>query len=263
MAVWVRWDASGTAVPYGAEDGAVLEALWRRGGRRARAVLCGRGVTVDLRRMELCHPDGTAMPLTRSAVTPSVRCLLGPDSLGAEEAVRLLPLAEGSDEFANAVRRFYGSLWELRGHIRVLRAQQLIHPRLYGQFRRRCAELERRGDGAWTEQLLFHGTTAPRGLAICLHGFRAPPGCPGVPLAVSAAVALRRFHSPPSPDGTQCVLVVRALCGRERPPNRPGEPRNARRRAVRFCCPTAAYPLYVLSCVRVPEERDRLRARAR
>ena len=51
-------------------------------------------------------------------------------------------------------------------------AQQLIHPRLYGQFRRRCAELERRGDGAWTEQLLFHGTTAPRGLAICLHGFR-------------------------------------------------------------------------------------------
>ena len=183
--------------------------------------------------------------------------------MGAEEAVRLLPLAEGSDEFANAVRRFYGSLWELRGHIRVLRAQQLIHPRLYGQFRRRCAELERRGDGAWTEQLLFHGTTAPRGLAICLHGFRAPPGSPGVPLAVSAAVALRRFHSPPSPDGTQCVLVVRALCGRERPPNRRGEPRNARRRAVRFCCPTAAYPLYVLSCVRVPEERDRLRARAR
>ena len=41
--------------------------------------------------------------------------------MGAEEAVRLLPLAEGSDEFANAVRRFYGSLWELRGHIRVLR----------------------------------------------------------------------------------------------------------------------------------------------
>ena len=55
-------------------------------------------------------------------------------------------------------------------------AQQLIHPRLYGQFRRRCAELERRGDGAWTEQLLFHGTTAPRGLAICLHGFRGEWG---------------------------------------------------------------------------------------
>ena len=35
--------------------------------------------------------------------------------------MRLLPLAEGSAEFDEAVRLFYGTLQELRGRIRVIR----------------------------------------------------------------------------------------------------------------------------------------------
>ena len=35
--------------------------------------------------------------------------------------MRLLPLAEGSAEFDDAVRLFYGTLQELRGRIRVIR----------------------------------------------------------------------------------------------------------------------------------------------
>ncbi|XP_031465518.1 protein mono-ADP-ribosyltransferase PARP10 [Phasianus colchicus] len=104
--------------------------------------------------------------------------------------------------------------------------------------------MERRGEGASGEQLLFYGTTAPRGRAVCLQGFLGPLRCRGVPFAVTAALAAQELHSPTSADGTKCILVAKVLTGS------PALDRS-RRPALHIFSAEDAYPLYLLTCRRL------------
>lgn len=76
---WVRWDPSGTAVPYAPEAAAQLEQAWLRQERRLDLVLDGRPFTVDLERMEEFDiGSARAVPVCRSQPPlDSTCCLLG------------------------------------------------------------------------------------------------------------------------------------------------------------------------------------------
>lgn len=158
---WVRWDSSGTAIPYPAEATEQLERAWQCQQRRLDLVLAGRPLTIDLQQMEE-FDIGSARAITISRSQPpahSDRHLLGacwcqcgamglalpcwgvfclvryqpchlgtlglyPAGLevpGLEEEVRLLSLPEDSEEFAATVRQFYESLEEQHGRISIVR----------------------------------------------------------------------------------------------------------------------------------------------
>ena len=78
-ACWVRWDTSGTAVPYSPEAAALLERAWLRRERRLDVLLDGRPFTVDFERMEEYDiGNACAVAISRSRPpTESARRLLG------------------------------------------------------------------------------------------------------------------------------------------------------------------------------------------
>lgn len=77
-ACWVRWDPSGTAVPYAPEAAALLERAWLRRVRRLDLLLDGRPFTVDFERMEEYDiGNASAVAISRSQPpTESARRLL-------------------------------------------------------------------------------------------------------------------------------------------------------------------------------------------
>ncbi|RLV63982.1 hypothetical protein DV515_00017718 [Chloebia gouldiae] len=228
---WVRWDPSGTAVPYGPETAALLEQAWLRQERRLDLVLDGRPFTVDLERMEEFDiGSARAVPVCRSQPPlDSTFFLLGPELAGLEEEVRLMALAEDSEEFADTVRHFCGTLEELRSQISVVQVQKLIHPVLYKQYQLKKGSVKRAcAAGTAVERVLFHGTTKASSCEICLHGFNrsfcgknATLYGRGVYFAARAAISARDRYSPPSANGTKFIFMAKVLTG-EFTAGRPG-----------------------------------------
>ncbi|XP_027764211.1 protein mono-ADP-ribosyltransferase PARP10 [Empidonax traillii] len=275
---WVRWDASGTVVPYAPEVAALLEQAWLRRERRLDLVLDGRPFTVDLERMEEYDiGSARAVPVCRSQPpTESARCLLGLEVPGLEEEVRLMPLAEDSEEFADTVHHFYGTLEELHSQISVVQVQKLIHPLLYKQYQLKKGSVERAcADGTAAERVLFHGTTKASSREICLHGFNrsfcgknATLYGRGVYFAARAAISARDQYSPPSADGTKFIFVAKVLTGAfaagrrglRAPPRREGAKGPQRYHSVVdnpqqpdifvIFNDTQAYPQYLITCRR-------------
>ncbi|XP_071437994.1 protein mono-ADP-ribosyltransferase PARP10 isoform X2 [Pithys albifrons albifrons] len=220
---WVRWDPSGTVVPYAPEVAAQLEQAWLRRERRLDLLLDGRPFTVDLERMEEYDiGSARAVPVCRSQPpAESAHCLLGPEVPGMEEEVRLMPLAEDSEEFADTVHHFYGTLEKLHNRIIIVKVQKLIHPVLYKQYQLKKGSVERAcATGTATERVLFHGTTKASSREICLHGFNrsfcgknATHYGRGVYFAVRAALSARDRYSPPSADGTKFIFMAKVVTG--------------------------------------------------
>lgn len=75
-ACWVRWDPSGTAVPYEPEAAVLLEQAWLRQERRLDLQRDGRPFTVNLERMEE-YDIGNASVATISRSQPPTNSLLG------------------------------------------------------------------------------------------------------------------------------------------------------------------------------------------
>ncbi|XP_066058007.1 protein mono-ADP-ribosyltransferase PARP10 [Chamaea fasciata] len=228
---WVRWDDSGTAVRYTPEAAALLEQAWMRQERRLDLVLGGRPFTVDLERMEEFDiGSARAVPVCRSQPPlDSTYCLLGPEVAGQEEEVRLMALAEDSEEFTDAVQHFCGTLEELHSQISIVQVQKLIHPVLYKQYQLKKGSVKRAcAAGTAAERVLFHGTTKASSREICLHGFNrsfcgknATLYGLGVYFAARAAISARDRYSPPSASGTKFIFVAKVLTG-EFTAGRPG-----------------------------------------
>ncbi|KAM6209478.1 protein mono-ADP-ribosyltransferase PARP10 [Sarcoramphus papa] len=221
-ACWVRWDASGTAVPYSPEAAALLERAWLHRERRLDLLLDGHPFTIDFERMEEYDiGNACAVAISRSRPpTESARRLLGPEVLGLEEEVRLMPLAEDSEEFRDTVHHFYETLEELHNKIGIIKVEKLIHPLLYKQYQLKKASMEKACAGGTVERVLFHGTTETSSREICLHGFNrsfcgknaALYGL-GVYFAVDAAISVREQYSPRSADGSKYVFLAKVLTG--------------------------------------------------
>ncbi|XP_068034221.1 protein mono-ADP-ribosyltransferase PARP10 [Anomalospiza imberbis] len=228
---WVRWDPSGTAVPYAPETAALLEQAWLHQERRLDLVLDGRPFTVDLERMEEFDiGSARAVPVCRSQPPlDSTFFPLGPELAGLEEEVRLMALAEDSEEFADTVRHFCGTLEELCSQISVVQVQKLIHPVLYKQYQLKKGSVKRAcAAGTAVERVLFHGTTKASSCEICLHGFNrsfcgknATLYGRGVYFAARAAISARDRYSPPSANGTKFIFMAKVLTG-EFTAGRPG-----------------------------------------
>ncbi|XP_054672312.1 protein mono-ADP-ribosyltransferase PARP10 isoform X1 [Grus americana] len=276
-ACWVRWDPSGTAVPYSAEASALLERAWLCRERRLDLLLDGRPFTIDFERMEEYDiGNACAVAISRSQPpTESARRLLGLEALGLEEEVRLMPLAEDSEEFCDTVRHFYETLEELHGKISIVKVEKLIHPLLYKQYQLKKASMEKACAGGAVEQILFHGTTEISSREICLHGFNrsfcgknaALYGL-GVYFAVQAAVSVQEQYSPCSADGSKYVFVAKVLTGQyavgaqglRAPPLREGAGAPLRYDSVVdnplqpaifvIFNDTQAYPQYLITCRR-------------
>ncbi|XP_064364066.1 protein mono-ADP-ribosyltransferase PARP10 [Dromaius novaehollandiae] len=220
---WVRWDAGGTAVPYAAPAATLLERAWRRRQRRLDVLFDGRPVAIDLERMEE-YDVGAARALAISRSEPPAdgarRSLLGPEEADLDEAVKLMPLAEDSEEFGEAVHHFCATLGDSRGKIRVTKVEKLIHPLLYKQYQLKKACMEKTCSARSVERVLFHGTTEQSSREICLHGFNrsfcgknATLYGLGVYFAVNAALSVRDKYSPCSADGSKYVFMAKALTG--------------------------------------------------
>ncbi|XP_035170322.1 protein mono-ADP-ribosyltransferase PARP10 [Oxyura jamaicensis] len=219
---WVRWDPTGTAVPYEPATAACLEAAWQRGERQLDVLLDGRPVVVDLQQMEE-YDIGTAsaLPISRSEPpSESAWQLLGPEASGLDEEVRLMPLAEDSEEFGDTVQLFYATLEELYNKIHIVKVEKLIHPLLYKQYQLKKASMEKACRRRAVERVLFHGTTEQSSREICLHGFNrsfcgknaALYGL-GVYFAAKAAVSAQEQYSPCGTDGNKYIFVAKALTG--------------------------------------------------
>ncbi|XP_064562912.1 protein mono-ADP-ribosyltransferase PARP10 isoform X1 [Zonotrichia leucophrys gambelii] len=273
---WVRWDPSGTAVPYAPEAAALLEQAWSRQERQLDLVLDGRPFTVDLERMEEFDiGSARAVPVCRSQPPlDSAFFLLGPEVAGLEEEVRLMVLAEDSEEFADTVRHFCGTLEELHSQISIVQVQKLIHPVLYKQYQLKKGSVKRAcAAGTAVERVLFHGTTKASSCEICLHGFNrsfcgknATLYGRGVYFAVRAAISARDRYSPPSADGTKFIFMAKVLTGEftagrrglRAPPPREGSGAPQRYHSVVddprqpdifvIFNDTQAYPQYLITC---------------
>ncbi|XP_005062610.1 PREDICTED: poly [ADP-ribose] polymerase 10 [Ficedula albicollis] len=171
-----------------------------------------------------------ALPVCRSQPPlDSTRCLLGPEVPGLEEEVRLMALAEDSEEFADTVQHFSATLEELHSQISVVQVQKLIHPVLYKQYQLKKGSVKRAcAAGTAVERVLFHGTTKASSREICLHGFNrsfcgknATLYGLGVYFAARAAVSARDRYSPPSASGTKFIFMAKVLTG-EFAAGRPG-----------------------------------------
>ncbi|CAN8176900.1 unnamed protein product [Coccothraustes coccothraustes] len=156
-------------------------------------------------------------------------CPSGPEVAGLEEEVRLMALAEDSEEFADTVRHFCGTLEELHSQISIVQVQKLIHPVLYKQYQLKKGSVKRAcAAGTAVERVLFHGTTKASSCEICLHGFNRSfcgknatlYGC-GVYFAARAVISARDRYSPPSANGTKFIFMAKVLTG-EFTAGRPG-----------------------------------------
>lgn len=219
---WVRWDPTGTAVPYEPATATLLEAAWQRRERHLDVLLDGRPVIVDLEQMEEYDiSTASALPISRSEPpSESAWHLLGPEASGLDEEVRLMPLAEDSEEFGDTVQLFYATLEELYNKIHIVKVERLIHPLLYKQYQLKKASMEKACQSRAVERVLFHGTTEQSSREICLHGFNrsfcgknaALYGL-GVYFAAKAAVSAQEQYSPCGTDGNKYIFVAKALTG--------------------------------------------------
>uniref|UniRef100_A0A8B9QRJ0 Poly [ADP-ribose] polymerase n=1 Tax=Apteryx owenii TaxID=8824 RepID=A0A8B9QRJ0_APTOW len=220
---WVRWDATGTAVPYAAPAATLLEQAWHRRQRRLDVLFDGRPFAIDLERMEE-YDVGAACTLAISRSEPPTdsarRGLLGAEEVDLDEEVKLMPLAEDSEEFCEAVRHFYATLEDFHSKIRVVKVEKLIHPLLYKQYQLKKACMEKTCSTRNVEQILFHGTTEQSSREICLHGFNrsfcgknATLYGLGVYFAVNAVLSVQDKYSPCSANGSKYIFMAKTLTG--------------------------------------------------
>ncbi|KAG6921035.1 hypothetical protein G0U57_010928, partial [Chelydra serpentina] len=223
---WVRWEPPGTAAPYSSEASALLEQAWRRRQTRLDVLFDGRPFTIDLERMEE-YDVGNARTLAISRTEPPDPGNGRPaaaEEPGAEEdleeEVKLVPLAQGSEEFRDTVRRFYDTLEDFHNKIRIVKVEKLIHPLLYKQYQLKKACMEKACGHEAVERRLFHGTTEEASREICQHGFNrsfcgknATLYGHGVYFAVNAVVSVQEQYSPRSADGNKYVFVAKTLTG--------------------------------------------------
>ncbi|CAM5107194.1 unnamed protein product [Natator depressus] len=223
---WVRWEPPSTATPYSSEASALLEQAWRQRQKRLEVLFDGRPFAIDFERMEE-YDIGSARTLAISRTEP-----LAPENgrptateekgpaLDLDEAVKLVPLGQGSEEFRDTVRRFYDTLEDFHNKIRIVKVEKLIHPLLYKQYQLKKACMEKACGHEAVERLLFHGTTEEASREICQHGFNrsfcgknAMLYGHGVYFAVNAVLSVQEQYSPRSADGNKYVFVAMTLTG--------------------------------------------------
>ncbi|XP_053101054.1 protein mono-ADP-ribosyltransferase PARP10 [Hemicordylus capensis] len=222
-AVWVRWEpvGQGSPTPYSAQASALLEQAWRQGHRRVDVFFDGRPFTIDFERMEE-YDLGNARTLPIGRTEPSATPLASPDPTAlAEDEVSLVPLAEGTEEFRETVRRFYDTLEECHSKIRIIKVEKLVHPLLYQQYLLKKSAMEKSCGHLDVERVLYHGTTEQSSHEICQFGFNrsfcgknATRYGHGVYFAAKAFISVHDQYSPPcGADGNKYIFVTRTLTG--------------------------------------------------
>ncbi|XP_030409948.1 protein mono-ADP-ribosyltransferase PARP10 isoform X2 [Gopherus evgoodei] len=223
---WVRWEPPGTATPYSSEASALLEQAWRRQQKQLDVLFDGRPFTIDFERMEEYDIGGACtLPISRTELPAPENSRPGAmEEKGLEmdldEEVKLVPLAQGSEEFRDIVRQFYDTLEDFHNKIRIVKVEKLIHPLLYKQYQLKKACMEKACGHEAVERLLFHGTTEEASREICQHGFNrsfcgknATLYGHGVYFAVNAVLSVQEQYSPRSADGNKYVFVAKTLTG--------------------------------------------------
>ncbi|KAM9165497.1 protein mono-ADP-ribosyltransferase PARP10 isoform 2-T3 [Pangshura tecta] len=223
---WVRWERPGTAAPYSSEASALLEQAWRRHQKQLDVLFDGRPFTIDFERMEEYDIGGACtLPISRTEPpAPENSRPAATEEKGLEvdldEEVKLVPLAQGSEEFRDTVRQFYDTLEDFHNKIRIVKVEKLIHPLLYKQYQLKKACMEKACGHEAVERLLFHGTTEEASREICQHGFNrsfcgknATLYGHGVYFAVNAVLSVQEQYSPRSADGSKYVFVAKTLTG--------------------------------------------------
>ncbi|XP_050795762.1 protein mono-ADP-ribosyltransferase PARP10 [Gopherus flavomarginatus] len=124
---WVRWEPPGTATPYSSEASALLEQAWRRQQKQLDVLFDGRPFTIDFERMEE-YDIGGACTLPISRTEPPALEYSRPAAteekgleVDLDEDVKLVPLAQGSEEFRDIVRQFYDTLEDFHNKIRIVK----------------------------------------------------------------------------------------------------------------------------------------------
>uniref|UniRef100_A0A8C0GWE7 Poly [ADP-ribose] polymerase n=1 Tax=Chelonoidis abingdonii TaxID=106734 RepID=A0A8C0GWE7_CHEAB len=223
---WVRWEPPGTATPYSSEASTLLEQAWRQQQKRLDVLFDGRPFTIDFERMEEYDIGGACtLPISRTEPpAPENSRPAATEEKGLEvdldEDVKLVPLAQGSEEFRDTVRQFYDTLEDFHNKIRIVKVEKLIHPLLYKQYQLKKACMEKACGHEAVERLLFHGTTEEASREICQHGFNrsfcgknATLYGHGVYFAVNAVLSVQEQYSPRSADGNKYVFVAKTLTG--------------------------------------------------
>ncbi|XP_013923578.1 PREDICTED: poly [ADP-ribose] polymerase 10 [Thamnophis sirtalis] len=274
-ACWVRWEPSeqGLPTPYSAQASALLEQAWSRGHKRVEVFFDGRPFAVDFERMEEYDVgNGRTLPIGRTQLQLPLAsaALLDPP---AEGEVKLLPLAEHSEDFQRIVQGFYDTLAGLHGKLWIVKLEKVMHPLLYQQYQLKKAAMEKACGHQAVERILYHGTTEESSHEICQHGFNrsfcgknATHYGHGVYFAVKACLSARDQYSPRSPDGNKYIFVARTLVGdytagnasMRAPPLREGDAALRRydstvddpRKPSIFVIfnDTQAYPEYLITC---------------
>ncbi|XP_043363147.1 protein mono-ADP-ribosyltransferase PARP10 isoform X3 [Dermochelys coriacea] len=225
---WVRWEPPGTAtaIPYSSEASALLEQAWRQRQKQLDVLFDDRPFTIDFERMEE-YDASSARTLAISRTEPPAPQNGRPTAteekgpaLDLDEAVKLVPLGQGSEEFRDTVRRFYDTLEDFHNKIRIVKVEKLIHPLLYKQYQLKKACMEKVCGHEAVERLLFHGTTEEASREICQHGFNrsfcgknATLYGHGVYFAVNAVLSVQEQYSPCSADGNKYIFVAKTLTG--------------------------------------------------
>ncbi|XP_058035038.1 protein mono-ADP-ribosyltransferase PARP10 isoform X2 [Ahaetulla prasina] len=219
---WVRWEPSeqGLSTPYSAQASALLEQAWCRGHKRIEVFFDGRPFAVDFERMEEYDVgNGCTLPIGRTELQLPLAspALLDPP---AEGEVKLLPLAEDSEEFQRTIQGFYDTLAGLHGKLWIVKLEKVMHPLLYQQYQLKKAAMQKACGHQAVERILYHGTTEQSSHEICQHGFNrsfcgknATHYGHGVYFAVKACLSARDQYSPRSPDGNKYIFVTRTLVG--------------------------------------------------
>ncbi|XP_034275898.1 protein mono-ADP-ribosyltransferase PARP10 isoform X2 [Pantherophis guttatus] len=272
---WVRWEPSEQAfpTPYSAQASALLEQAWCRGHKRMEVFFDGRPFTVDFERMEEYDVgNGRTLPIGRTELQLPLAspALLDPP---AEGEVKLLPLAEDSEEFQRTIQGFYDTLAGLHGKLWIVKLEKVMHPLLYQQYQLKKSAMEKACGHQAVERILYHGTTEQSSHEICQHGFNrsfcgknATHYGHGVYFAVKACLSARDQYSPRSPDGNKYIFVTRTLVGdytagnasMRAPPLREGDATlrrydstvdNPRKPSIFVIFnDTQAYPEYLITC---------------
>ncbi|XP_074000837.1 protein mono-ADP-ribosyltransferase PARP10 [Numenius arquata] len=170
------------------------------------------------------HRLTTTVPQCRSyrAMAPRDRDgAMDEDEEDDEDEVRLLPLPEDSEEFRDAVTRFYQTLEELHGKIGIVKVEKLVHPLLYQQYQLKKGSVARGcPPGVPPERWLFHGTTPAASRQICRHGFdrsfcgrNAALYGLGVYFSAQARLSAQDRYSPPGPQGHKFIFLATVLTG--------------------------------------------------
>ncbi|KAE8600065.1 hypothetical protein XENTR_v10017456 [Xenopus tropicalis] len=143
-----------------------------------------------------------------------------PMDLDMKKGVKLLTLAETSEEYGRVSRQFYSTLGELRQSVRVLEVQRVQNVLLHNQYELKRQSMLAHSSRGPIERSLYHGTTEASAREICHDGFNrsfcgknAALYGQGVYFAVQSVLSTRDNYSPPSSEGKKYVLVAQVLTG--------------------------------------------------